>query len=190
VEELNVFTHFVQIPASSNVSTIRFEAVKLIRVPTEIRYTMDADYCAELVLFREPGGSMRCPKVSTGALTTAYEVTYSYHGPALISDEYGLKYFLFRVYFRPDELASHVRTALSNRKLSRAERASYFTVRTSRDDVKKVVIDEAQSSFCDTTIQDDFWSRTDPNCRDRISYKNITIPSDYITVRVDPIPAH
>ena len=190
VEDLRPFTHVAYIPADSDVSTIRFEKGKTVEVPVKIRYTTDTSYCAELVLFRDPGGSMECPSRKTESPTAAYEVTYSFRGEELASDEFGLRRFLFQVYFRPDELVSVVRTALSDRKVSRAEKASYFTVRTYREQLQQAVIDDVQSNFCDTTLRDGVWTRTDPNCQERINYKTIATPSDYITVRVDPIPAH
>jgi hypothetical protein len=190
VEDQHPFTHFAYIPAGSDLTTIRFEKATTVEVPVKIRYTTDTNYCAELALFRDPGGSMECPSRKTESATTAYEVTYSFRGEELSSDEFGLRHSLFQVHFRPDELVSIVRNALSNRKLSRAEKASYFTVRTSRGYMRQVVIDEGQSNFCETTLRDALWTLADPNCQDRINYKTITTPSDYITVRVDPIPAH
>lgn len=190
VEDLRPFTRFAYIPAGSDLSTITFEKAKTVDVPTQIRYTTETNYCAELTLFRDPGGSMECPHRKAESPTTAYQVTYSYRGPELASDEYGLRHFLFQVYFRPDELVSAVRSALANRKLSRVEKASYFTVRTYREDLRQVVVDEGQSNFCDTTLVDGVWTRTDPNCQERINYKTLATPSEYITVRVDPIPAH
>jgi len=132
---------------------------------------------------------MECPHGKAESPATAYEVTYSYHGQELASDEFGLRYFLLHVYFRPDELASTIRSALSNSQLGRAEKASYFTVTTSRERVQQVVIDEKRSAFCDATLRDSVWTRNDPDCQERINYKTITTPSDYITVKVDPIPA-
>jgi len=190
VEDLRPFTRLAYIPAGSDLTTIRFEKATTVEVPVKIRYTTDTNYCAELALFRDPGGSMECPSRKTESATTAYEVTYSFRGEELSSDEFGLRHSLFQVHFRPDELVSIVRNALSNRKLSRAEKASYFTVRTSRGYMRQVVIDEGQSNFCETTLRDALWTLADPNCQDRINYKTITSPSDYITVRVDPIPAH
>jgi hypothetical protein len=190
VEDLHPFTRFAFIPADSDPRTIRFEAAKEIEVPTKIRYTTDLNYCANVTLFRDPGGSMECPFSVTESPTAAYEVIYSFGGQELASDEYGLRHFRFQVYFRPGELVSDVRSALSNRKLSRAEKGSYFTVTTSRGAVQQVVIDEAQSSLCNSIPVDANWVRTDPNCQERINYKTITTPSEYITVRVDPIAAH
>ncbi len=190
VEDLHPFTRFAYIPAGSDPSTIRFEKARTLQVPTKIRYTTDTQYCAELMLFRDPGGSMECPYRKAESPTAAYEVTYSYFGQELASDESGLGHFLFQVYFYPNELGSAVRSALSNRKLSPAERASYFTVKTSREQLQQIVIDEGRSVFCEYTLVDGVWTLAAPSCQERIKYKTITTPSDYITVRVDPIPAH
>jgi len=186
VQDLHPFTHFAYIPAGSDLSTIRFEKAKTVEVAIKIRYRTDTDYCAELP-FRDPGGSMLCPCSETESLATAYKVTYSFRGQPLASDEYGGRYFFFHVYFRPDELAREVRKALSARKLNRVETADYFTVKTSREAVQRVVIDETRSGFCDAIVRDGLWTDTDPDCLDRINYKTITTPSDYITVRVDPV---
>ncbi len=186
VQDLHPFTHFAYILVGSDLSTIRFKTANTVEVPTKIRYSTDTDYCAELP-FRDPGGSMFCPYSETESRTTAYRVTYSFRGQPLASDEYGGTYFIFHVYFRPDELAPEMRKALSARKLNRVEAADYFTVKTSRETVQRVVIDELRSSFCDAIVRDGLWTHTDPDCLDRINYKTITTPSEYITVRVDPV---
>ena len=186
VEDLHPFTHFALIPAGSDVRTIRFENAKTVEVPTKMIYTTDTDYCAELA-FRDPGGSMYCPRIQDESLTTAYEITYSFRGQPLASDEYGNTHFTFHVYFRPDELGPEVRNALSTRKLGRADTAGYFKVTTSREFVQRVVIDETRSNFCDTILRDGSWTYTDSDCQNRIHYKTITTASDYIRVRVDPV---
>jgi hypothetical protein len=189
VEDLHPFTRLAYIPADTDMRTIRFEKVNTVKVPTKITYTTDTNYCAELAFLRDPGGSMECPRRRAGSLTTAYEVTYSYRGQPLASDEYGIGYLVFQVYFRPDELVSTLRSVLASRKLSRAEKASYFKVTTSREHVQQVVIDEGQSTLCDKMLVDGVWSNASPNCQERIKYMVITTPSDYIAVRVDPVPA-
>ena len=186
-EDLHPFTHFAYIPAGSDLSTIRFEKARTVEVPSKIRYTTDTNYCAQRMLFSEPGGSMWCPHKEAVSPVPAYEVTFSFHGQELASEEYKLGHSIFQVYFRPDELVPDVRRALSNRKLSRVEKSSYFTVRTHREAIPQVVVDEGQSHFCDATPVDGVWTRTDPSCKERINYKTITTLSDYITVRVDPV---
>jgi hypothetical protein len=186
VEDLHPFTHFALIPVGSDVSTIRFENAKTVKVPTKITYTTDTDYCAELA-FRDPGGSMYCPRMQTESLTTAYEITYSFRGQPLASDEYGNTHFTFHVYFRLGELAPEVRNALSTRKPGRADMAGYFTVTTSREPVQRVVIDETRSDLCDTILRDGSWTHTDLDCQNGIHYKTITTASDYIRVKVDPV---
>lgn len=126
IKDSQPFTHLAQIPADANKGTIRFERVKVVKVPTRITYTMDPSYCEELA-FRDPGGSMYCPSVQTGSPAVAYEVTYSYIGQSLASDEYGGRNFTFQVYFRPDELAPEVRQALAEKKWNRADLADTFT---------------------------------------------------------------
>jgi secreted trypsin-like serine protease len=82
-----------------------------------------------------------------------------------------------------------VRAAASAAKQDRADTSAYFAVSTYRELVPRVVIDESRSSFCDGDYVDGNWVQRDASCVDRISYKTIAAPSDYITVRVDPIPS-
>ena len=182
--ELQPFTHVARIPADSDKGTIRFEKAKMVQVPTRIAYTINPSYCAELA-FRDPGGSTYCPYMETGSPATAYEVTYSYDGQPLGSDEDGGRNFTFQVYFRPDELAPEVRQALTEKKVGRADLAGYFTVNTFREPARRMVIDEAKSHFCDGNFVDGAWTHTDASCDDEIQLKAVARLSDYITVRVD-----
>lgn len=185
VEDLHPFTHFASIPADSDPGTIKFEKVKATKVFTERKSTTDAGYCDELQ-FRDPGGSMYCPYVQQESPVPAYEVTYSYKGEPLASDEYGNRNFTLQVYFRPEELPSGLRKALAAGKVPRAELATYFQVSSSRRPVRTVVIDEANSSFCEGNYMDGNWIQNDSRCRDKINVKRVTVPSSYITVRVEP----
>jgi hypothetical protein len=185
VEDLHPFTHLAFISADSDLESIRFEKVKATKVFTERKSTMDPGYCYDLQ-FRDPGGSMYCPYVQEESPALAYEVTYSFTGQPLASDEYGNRNFTFQVYFRPEELPQALQTAISRGKVKRAELATYFNVATSRLPVRSAVIDEANSSFCDGNYMDGNWIQKDPKCQDKVSVKTVTIPSDYITVRVEP----
>jgi hypothetical protein len=130
---------------------------------------------------------MFCPYTEDASPMPAYEVVYSFTGQPLASDEYGNRYFTFQVYFRPEELSPGLRRALSIGKMKRSELATYFNVATSRPAVRAAVIDEANSSFCDGNYIDSNWIQKDPKCKDKVSFKTVTKPSDYITVQVDPI---
>src|SRR5271165_1159933 len=90
----NPATHSAYIPAGADLSTIRFEKARLVKVPSRIQYTSDTDYCKELA-FRDPGGSIACPYARTEATVPAYEATYSYTGQAMASDEYAGRNFTF-----------------------------------------------------------------------------------------------
>jgi len=186
VEALNPFTHLASIPESSDPSSVRFEGVKMVKVSTESKSTMDAHACEEAARV-EPGGSMYCPYTQLQSPAPAYEVTYSYRGQPIPSDEYGSSYFTFSVYFRPDELSPDVWMRLSKHRLAKADAAGFFDVTTYRDIVQEVVIDEAASTFCSGNFVDGLWTHTDSRCADRINTKTITVPSSYITVKVDPV---
>jgi len=186
IEDLQPFTHFASIPADSDPGTIKFDKVKTTKVFTVRKSTMDPGYCED-IQFRDPGGSMYCPLVQEESAAPAYRVTYSFTGQPLASDEYGNRNFTFQVYFRPEELAPALRRASSAGKMKRAELATYFKVAASRLPVRKVVIDEANSNFCDGNYVDGNWMKNDPHCQDMVSFKTVTVPSDKITVQVDPL---
>ncbi len=132
---------------------------------------------------------MYCPDRRDASPAPAYEVTYTFTGQPLASDEYGNRYttYQFHVYFRPGELTSALRRTLSAGKPNRAELASYFKVTTTRLPVQARVIDWANSSLCEGNYVDGMWMRHNQNCQDNIHFKTVTMPSEYITVRVEPI---
>jgi hypothetical protein len=183
-EDLHPFTHFAYVPAGADLSTIRFEKVRLVKVPTKIKVTTDASHCKELA-FRDPGAS--CTYTQTEASAPAYEVTYSLTGQPLASDEYADRHFTFSVEFRTDELAADVQKALSAKRLSRSDATAYFAVSTHRESVRRVAIDEKQSRFCAGNFVDGVWAHTDAGCQDDVSYTMVTVPSDYMTIQVDPV---
>ena len=186
VEDRHPFTHVADIPASSDPATIRFEKVKATKVFTKVKFTKNEHDCRELQ-FSDPGGSMFCPYTQDESPEPAYEVTYSFMGEPLASDEYGGRYFRLQVYFRPEELPPALRRAIAAGKVKRAELASYFDVTTSRLPVREAVIDQANSRFCDGNYMDGNWINSDPHCRDQVSLRTVMVPSEYITVRVEPI---
>jgi hypothetical protein len=100
------------------------------------------------------------------------------------SENRGLHHRL--LYFRPNEISRRLRDVLSLGRIRLATVADLFDVATSTDSIQQVVIDEANSTFCDGNPVDGAWIHTNPACEDRIAYKKIVSPSPYITVRVDP----
>ena len=103
-DESEPFTHSVYILVYADPSTIKFEKAKLVEV-------------------RTPAGTR----------VSACEVTYSYTGPALASDEHGDPHFTFKVYFKPDELSPEVQQALTTKNQKQANRAGWFTVSVNPD---------------------------------------------------------
>ena len=185
VTDLNPFPHVVLISAGTDLSSIRLQGVKMVEVPTRVRSTIDNDYCQSLN-FRDPGGSMYCPQVRLEAFVKAYEVTYAYQGEPMSSDEYGSKYFTFSVYFRPEELSPQTREILSRGKAARSDVAMAFKVTTSRDPERRVAIDETASMFCEGRYIDGAWQQTNPDCKDKITSKDVVVLPEYLTIRVEP----
>jgi len=185
INGLASFTHTSEIPESADLASIRFESVRAVRIPTRTYSTTDADYC-EAASLRDPGGSIECPAVHRGAFTRAYQVTYSFEGPALASDEYGSRRNTFSVYFRPEEFSPEQRTAV--RQGGRAHLAEFFELTTSRELQSREVVDYNNSAFCDGTYVDGLWVHTSPGCQDSIRFKTITTSSGRVTARVEPAP--
>ena len=129
---------------------------------------------------------MYCQRTADEVYVPAYRVTYSYRGQPMASDEYGNTYFTFRVYFRPDEIGPELRLALSSGKIGRTAAAEFFALTTSRGSIQEVLVDEANSSFCDGNYVDGNWVHTNAKCEDGIAYIDVASASPYITVNVNP----
>jgi hypothetical protein len=188
VQDLHPFTHAVHVVAGADLSSIRFLGVKLVKVSTRISSATNTDSCRELA-FRDPGGSLYCPRVQLEAPMPAYEVTYSYQGQPMTSDEHGSRYFTFTVYFRPEEFSPEARALLARGKAAGADVAAIFNLTTSRDLEKRVVIDEASSTFCEGTYVDGAWKQTNPQCKDDVKSKRVEALPEYVTIRVEPVPS-
>jgi hypothetical protein len=184
VTDLQPFTDIAYIPVGADLSSIRVEGLKVVKVETKRTSTADQDYCAQG--FKSPGGSMFCPWIQDGSPMTAYRITYSYNGLPMSSDEYGGTHFTFSVNIRPQDLNPRARLALSAPKISRKALAEFFNITTSRDLVPRVVIDDKNSTLCAGDYSDGVWYRTDRNCEDKVTYKVVKVPSDYIAVKVNP----
>jgi hypothetical protein len=137
--KLSAITHVALIPEGSDLRTVRFEKVKTVKV----RATQaDTESCEELAAREHRSASADCPQAE--ALTAAYEVTYSYTGQPMASDEYGNRHYTFQVYFWPDELPAVARKALATGKPKRADIAPYFAVRAGLEPQKTGARDESR----------------------------------------------
>jgi hypothetical protein len=184
VKDLNPFTHVALIPGGADLTSIRFERVKLVRIPTRIRSTSTSS-CDEAA-FQEPGGSLFCPFSLLEAPAPAYELNYSYTGQPLASDEYGARHFTFTVYYRPEELSPAMRETISRSKGRHGDVQGFFEATTTGIPERRVAIDEANSKFCQGNHVDGSWTQANPRCRDDVQYKNVMGVADYVAVRVDP----
>src|SRR5215472_3470723 len=131
-EKQHAFTHVAFIPEGSDLNSVRFEKVKTVKIRAT---AADTESCEDLAARDHRSASAECPQAD--AMTSAYEVTYSYSGQPMASDEYGNRHFTFQVYFRPDELSPAVRKVLSAAKPKRGEIARYFAVSTAPESRKK-----------------------------------------------------
>jgi hypothetical protein len=182
------FSHIAYVPVDANRSTIRFEKARLILVPTGMRATSDARYCAEAAV-RDPGGSSFCPSLAPESRVPAWEVTYSYTATAAAWDENGQARSEFAVLYRPEELAPQIQKALAERRRNRSEIAEYFALKTYRETLPKVVVNEAQSSFCDGNFVEGALVNNNSNCVANIALKTVASPSDWVTISVEAAPA-
>jgi hypothetical protein len=83
-------------------------------------------------------------------------------------------------------LSPAVRQTIDKGRIARAELAEYFRVGTSRGTTQRVAIDNANSSFCDGRYVDGAWTHTNPRCEDKVSYRTVSVPSGYLTVKIAP----
>jgi len=174
------FAHSVDLPGSADVSTIKFEKVRKIKVRATINYGFDPAKCQELVtgeLWRAPGCAYKTIKTTVAA----FEMIYSYTGEPLASDEYASRTFTFGVYFRPEDLPEHLQTVLSGRKLSRSEAAAYFDVNIQRNSVTE---DPVLSRPCNGNFSEGPGILTNARCRGSVSSAVVTTASDEVTVVV------
>jgi hypothetical protein len=184
ITDLQPFTHVAHIPTGSALSSITIEGIKQVKVATKRRTVTNERYCNQP--WAEPGGSMYCQRITEESPVLAYQVTYSYRGRPMVSDEYGNTYFTFSVYFRQDEISPRLREILALGKIGRAALEESLAVTTSRAPTQQIVIDSASSTLCDGNYLDGNWTRTNPTCEDKIVYQRVASASPYITVRVDP----
>lgn len=184
ITDLQPFTHIAYIPVGANLSSIKIEGVKAVKVATKRRSVTNPRYCDQT--WSEPSSSIYWPQITDESLVPAFRVTYSYRAQPMPSDEYGSTYFTFSVYFRLDEISEGLRQVLSSSKISRTAASEYFQHTTSRDAIQELVIDEANSTFCGGNYADGNGVYTNPTCEDRIAYKKVVSPSPYITVNVEP----
>jgi hypothetical protein len=183
--DLQPFTRTAYIPAGADLSSIRFESLKAVTVATTTTSTADRHYCETNT--QEPGGSMYCPSLRDESPVPAYRVTYSYNGPSMASDEYGDTRFTFSVNLRPEDLSPAALQIMSGRKSGKAAAADYFALTTARGLVQQVAIDEANSALCDGYYNEGLWTHTNAGCEDKVTYKTVAVPSEYIAIRVDPV---
>ena len=171
-----------RIPAGSNLASIKFQGVKAVTLANTGAVTDGRCAIAER---GEPGGSMFCAPLAARTHEQVYQVTYSYEGLPLASDEYGNTHSTFSVYFRPEELTGAERRLVSVGKRGRTETASMFEWTTSREVEARVVVDNASPKMCTRTYVDGTWAQKDPECQDNAIFKTISVPSDYVVVRVN-----
>jgi hypothetical protein len=184
IDDITPFGGVAVIPADADTRSLRFEGFKAVRIPTRIRYTADPAYCGGAV--HEPGGSMFCPQFRAESTVAAYQVTYSYTGEPLGSDEHGGRRFTLQVYFRPSELPASLLQSLAGRGSPHGRASSYFVLSAVRESQIRYVGNEARSVHCEGTYIDGNWQQDDPECDDILRTDPVSGPSDFITVKVTP----
>jgi len=170
------FARSVYLPASADVSSIRLEKVRKVKVDATIKYGFDPAQCQELVtgeLWRSTG----CVYKTIQTTVAAFEVIYSYTGEPLASDEYANRTFTFGVYFRPEDLSEELQNALSGRRLSRSQAAQYFVVSIQRNSPTGAPLDPLPSHPCETR-----------GCKDSATYAGVSTTADEITAVIEPRP--
>jgi len=178
--ELDPFTHVASIPATVDPSSIRFEKLKMVDLPTKTE-TIKAPDCNEKQ-FRDPDGST-CESLKVLQSVKAVEADYSFIGPPMATGEgdTGPSRQSFSVYFRPEELPAGGQVS----KLNREQAESLFQVSTSRPVVQQRVVDKQNSHICEGNYVDGSWVQADPKCQEQLQYTMRTVPSAYWAVAID-----
>lgn len=180
VEQLNPFTHVDYVPFGTNLSTVKFDKVKTTKVATEKVSTWDEESCRGTV----DGPSAYCPEVTYDKQVPAYHVTYYFETEP---DETGNIYSSIEFYLAPAELTPAMTAKIAAAKtLSKAERAKLFNLSFDQSPVRREVIDDAHSKFCDGYYTDSGFTKYDDKCEDQLAYKTIVTAPDYVTVTLTP----
>jgi hypothetical protein len=182
--DLQPFTNVAHIPVGAELSSIKFESAKAVKVATKRKSITNSGYCESL---REPGGSILCSATQDGSVMPAYRVTYSYQDLPMASDETGSTRFTFNVYFRPEELSPALREAIAAQKIKGSDAEAFFDMRAQRGTVQVSLVDEPNSTFCESTNFEGTWKQTDETCRDKVVYRKASVPAGYIVVKVKPL---
>jgi hypothetical protein len=186
VETLNPFTNRADIPADADLSSIRLQRVRMVRLTTATASTSkDPRFCKEAAT-RDPGGSIYCADLEHKSTSPAWRVTYSYHSGPMASDEYQNSYFTFDVYFHPEEITQPALKRKFGHKTAKAEALNTFGITTGKPDVTGTVIDRTASAFCPGSFFEGSWVQADSRCEDKLVTKAVTAQPTYITVSVDP----
>jgi hypothetical protein len=184
ISDLQPFTHIAYIPANADLSTIRIDTVKMVKVATKLRSVSNTRDCDD-----RPGNPADCIRTRYESRVPAWRVTYWYKAPSTATEESGDAYYTFSVYLRMDEIRPGLLQALLAAKARRSAAAELFEVSTSWASIQQEVIDEANSSFCDGYYLDSGWVHTNPGCEDGVAYRPVADLSTYISVKVDLAPS-
>jgi len=178
--EQDPFTHVASIPATVDVSTIRFEKLKTVDLASKTETTKTAD-CKDRQ-FRDPDGS-NCETVKVLERVKAVEADYSFIGPQTSTGEGEIapSRQTFAVYFHPEELPVNGPVD----KLKREQAEALFQISTSRPVVAQRVVDQQNSHFCAGHYADGSWTQDDSKCQDQVQYTSSNVPSTYWAVAVD-----
>ena len=180
VSDLHPFTHIAYIPADADLSTIRIDGVKMVKVATKQRSVSNVRDCDDW-----PGNTADCTRTRYESRVPALKVTYLFKAPSKAAEEFGDAYYTFSVYFRADAVEPGLIRTLSAGKLGRNAAAELFEISTSRPLIQQDVVDEANSTFCDGYYGDSGWVHTNPTCVDKVSYRQVASMSPYVSVKVD-----
>jgi len=183
ISDLQPFTHIAYIPADADLSTIRIDTVKMVKVATKLGTVSNTRDCDDW-----PGNPADCIRTRLESRVPALRVTYWYKAPSTTPEESVDAYYTFSVYFRADEIRPDLFRALSAGEVGRSAAAELFEVSTTRASIQQGVIDEANSTFCDGYYLDSDWVHSNPRCEDRVTYRQVASLSPYISVKVDLAP--
>ena len=126
ISDLQPFTHIAYIPADADLSTIRIDTVKMVKVATKLGTVSNTRDCDDW-----PGNPADCIRTRFESRVPALRVTYWYKAPSTTPEESVDAYYTFSVYFRADEIRPDLFRALSAGEVGRSAAAEAFDSRGS-----------------------------------------------------------
>jgi hypothetical protein len=107
ISDLEPFTHTAYLPVGADLSSIRLEGIKRVKVATKLRSVTDPNDCIDRGI---EGIPPFCSRSTYESRVPAFRVTYSYRGPSTASEKVSVLSLAFTCSTEVPPQQSHVGT--------------------------------------------------------------------------------